>query len=185
MAASYSIIYICTRAPTPSISRALFRGLHGYPSAAQGHLSSIQPNLGLPHTHPPLTSSINTIIAIWRSSILFRTISLLSDPLYSPASFIVHSYMHLFVSNFFFPTELFKTSSQEQSLPFSQHFSSPCLCLVEHRWNNYYCLIRTLFRIYLKFSITQHTSMLPHGVPPSVSHETFNPPPLPLVTTGI
>ena len=32
---------------------------------------SIQPNLGLPHTRPPLTSAINTLLAIRYSSILY------------------------------------------------------------------------------------------------------------------
>ena len=33
-------------------------------------IPSIQPNIGLPSTRPPLTSDINTLLAIWYSSIL-------------------------------------------------------------------------------------------------------------------
>ena len=44
--------------------------LHHHPSAAQGHLHASQPNLSLLHTRSPLTSAINTLLAIWYSFIL-------------------------------------------------------------------------------------------------------------------
>ena len=50
-----------------------------------------QPNLGLPFTRTPLTSSLNTLVAIQYSSIFsmsLQTISILSDPLFSPTPFI-------------------------------------------------------------------------------------------------
>ena len=79
MAAWNSLSYICTRA------------LHSFQSFA--HCSSpsavipllpkatftpsMQPNLGLPRTRPPLTSAMNTLLAIPYSSILFPFSSIL------------------------------------------------------------------------------------------------------------
>ena len=57
------------------------------PKATFTHLSS---HLGLPRTRPPLTTAINTLVAIRYSSILStcQTISTISDPLYSQTPFI-------------------------------------------------------------------------------------------------
>ena len=52
------------------VFHALLRSLNSYYSVAQGHFTpSIQPNLRLPHTHPPITPAINTLLAIQYSSI--------------------------------------------------------------------------------------------------------------------
>ena len=95
MAAWNSFSYICTRAlhsflsfahcPAASIVIPLL------PKAT--FTPSIQPTLGLSHTRPPLTSAINTLLAIRYSSILStaQTISILSDPHYSLAPFLFHA----------------------------------------------------------------------------------------------
>ena len=60
-------------------------------SFRQGHFTpSIQSNLGLPRTRPPLTAAINTFW-IYGSNPFFphaQTISILSNPLYSLTSFL-------------------------------------------------------------------------------------------------
>ena len=57
-------------------------------------MPSIQPNLGLPRTSPPLTSANYTFLTM--RSYLFsprvQTISILSDPLYSPAPLLFQFY---------------------------------------------------------------------------------------------
>ena len=73
MAASHSIIYMCTRALHSFISRLLKATSTPF----------IQPNHGLPRTRPTLTSAINTLLAILYSSILCST--LLSCSLSIPA----------------------------------------------------------------------------------------------------
>ena len=74
MAAENSFSYICTRA----LQSPLFRSFM-YCRAASTvvpvlhkatFIPSIQPNLGLPRTRPPLTFAINTLLAIRCSSIL-------------------------------------------------------------------------------------------------------------------
>ena len=57
--------------PLFPIFRSLTRSLHRHSSIAQGHHHTIHPaTLGLPRTRPPLTSAINTLLAIRYSSIL-------------------------------------------------------------------------------------------------------------------
>ena len=97
---------------------------------------SIQPNLGLPHTRPPLTSAINTF---WPFGFhpLFpndQTILILSDLLYLP--FYTSSPTHLFIHN---STHSWHSNqiSQKHSLSFSQHFTYPMPCSVLCRWHNY------------------------------------------------
>ena len=57
--------------PLFRIFRALSRNLLRHPLLPKATFTtSIQPNLGLPRTRPPLTSSINTLLALRYSSIL-------------------------------------------------------------------------------------------------------------------
>ena len=95
---------------------------------------SIQPNLGLPRTRPPLTSAINNFEAVYGSTHTFfshaQTISILSDPLYSQLPFYSSSPTHIFIPTWKHQTwtlqpNFSNTSSQEHSLSFSQHFSYP------------------------------------------------------------
>ena len=89
--------------PLLPIFRALSRSLDNHSSIAQGHLHtihpSIQPNLCLPHTQPPITSAINTLLAV-RYTPFFphaQTISILCDPLYLsiPALLCTSSFLTL------------------------------------------------------------------------------------------
>ena len=67
MAAWNSIRYIIMHQGCAlfSIFRALSRSLNRHSSVAQGHLHTIHPpHLWLPRTRPPLTSAINTLLAI-------------------------------------------------------------------------------------------------------------------------
>ena len=92
MAVWNSLSYICSRALHSFLSfahcRAASTVIALLPKAT--FTPSIQPNLGLPRTHHPLTSAINTLLAIRYSSILPRTqtISILSDPLFSLTAFL-------------------------------------------------------------------------------------------------
>ena len=91
---------------------------------------SIQPNLGLPHTRPPLTSAINTLLAIRYSSILSTCLNhlntlwsaLLDNSLSIPALLRTSSFLTLSVT---LQPSFSDTSSQEHSLSFSQYFSYP------------------------------------------------------------
>ena len=89
---------------------------------------SIQPNLGLPRTRPPLTSAINTLLAIRYSSILSTCpnhLNILSDPFYSLTPFYSSSPTYLFIPNSIHSRHSDQTSSHEHLLSFSQHFSYP------------------------------------------------------------
>ena len=74
---THSVTYV-PGLSTLLIFRASTRGLHRYSSVAQDHLHTIHPNLGLSCTHPPLNSAINTLLAIWYSSILSTCLNHLS-----------------------------------------------------------------------------------------------------------
>ena len=94
MAAWNSFSYICTKALDSFRSfahcRAASTVITLLPKAT--FTPCIQPNyLGLPRTHPPLTSTINTLLAIRYSSILShaQTISIPSDLLYSLTPFLI------------------------------------------------------------------------------------------------
>ena len=105
---------------------------------------SIQPNLGLPRTRPPLTSAISTLLAIRYSSILstcpnhLNTLSfasaLLADSLSIPA---------LLRTSSFHTTHSWHSNQTFQTLHLNNiHFPSlstsytPCLCS-QRRWYNY------------------------------------------------
>ena len=87
-----SLSYICTRAFHSFLPFAYYRTaslvIPLLPKAT--FTTSIQPNLCLPRTCNPLTSAINTFLAIRYSSILShaQTISILSDLLYSLTPFL-------------------------------------------------------------------------------------------------
>ena len=72
MAVWNSFSYICTRALYAFLTVvhccAASTVIPMLPKAT--FTPSIQPNLGLPHTRPPLTSAISTLLAIWYSFIL-------------------------------------------------------------------------------------------------------------------
>ena len=93
----------------------------------------IQPKLSLPHTRPPLTYAINTFLIIQYSSILSTCPNhlILFDLLYSLTPILLQlSYAPLYSYLYPFMTlqpNFSNTSSQEHSLPFSQHFSYPTL----------------------------------------------------------
>ena len=59
--------------PLLSILRAISRRFHRHPPDAKSHLCtiSIQPNLDLPRTHPPLTSAMDTHLPIRYWSIIY------------------------------------------------------------------------------------------------------------------
>ena len=87
---------------------------------------SIQPYLILPLTRPPLTSAINTLLAIRYASILstcpthLNTLrsALLAYSIFIPAQLRTSSFVTL-------QPKFSSTSSQEHSLSFSEHFSYP------------------------------------------------------------
>ena len=91
---------------------------------------SIQPNLCLPSTRPPLSSTINTLLAIpYTLHVRAQTISILSDPLCSSTPFLYqlsyappHSQLYIFVT---FQPNFSNTSSQEHSLSFCSTSRTP------------------------------------------------------------
>ena len=91
--------------------------------------SSIQPNLDLPHTCTPHTSTINTLLAIQYSSILFTCPNHLNSPWSSllAKSFSILAYLHASslrtLSIYDTPTKFLKHLISRTSLFFSQHFS--------------------------------------------------------------
>ena len=145
MEAWNSFSYICTRA------------LHSFRSFTQCRSESIvipllpkatftpsiQPNLGLPHTRPPLTSAINILLAIQYSSILstcpnhLNTLwfALLANSRAIPALLRTSSFLTIHSRH---------SNQTSQTLHFKNiHFPSlstshtPCLCTVQRRWYNY------------------------------------------------
>ena len=76
-----SIIYILYTPGSLLLSNicSLLSRLHCHPPAARTHLCpihpSIQPNFSLPCTHPKLTSIMDTLLAIWYSSILCMSLN--------------------------------------------------------------------------------------------------------------
>ena len=92
---------------------------------------SIQANLGLPRTSPPLTSAINTLLARWYSSVLSErqnyintlwstlfTDSIILKLFYAP----LHSQHYPFVT---LPSYISITSSQEHHFHFLSHQMHP------------------------------------------------------------
>ena len=145
-----SFSYICTRA------------LHSFRSFAHCRAAStvfsllpkvtftpsIQPNLGLPRTRPPLPSAINTLLDIWYSSILSKCpnhlntlwSALLANSLSIPALLRTSSFQTLSFATL--QQNFSNTSFQEHSLSFSQRFSYPMPLL---RTTPLVLLLRTLF----------------------------------------
>ena len=79
-----SQIHLLKGSPLIPIFSTLLHSLHCHSSVAQGHLHPIHPAwFWSLCTCPPMTSAINTLLAIWYSSILAQTIAILSDPFYS------------------------------------------------------------------------------------------------------
>ena len=115
---------------------------------------SIQPNLGLPRTRPPPTSSINTLLAIRYSLILstYPNFSTLSDPLYSPTPFLFQLFYtprnsKLYPMNRETTNKLLKHFLSRTITFFSQHFSYPTPLLRTAP------LVQLLLRIYPQSSI--------------------------------
>ena len=138
--------------PLLLVLSALSRSLHRHPSASQGHLYTIQPNLGLPRTRPPLTSTINTLLVIRYSSILskcsnhFNT----SDLLYMPDRFLFQLSTHLSIQNSFHrntPTKhcISRTFNFLLSVLLIAHATAPynavCSFAPSHRYFRIYPLI--------------------------------------------
>ena len=142
---------------------------------------SIQANLVLPRSHPPLTSTINTLLAILSMCV---TLSLLSAALKSPAPFrlqlfsaLLHSWLYPFV---ILPPNISNTSSPEHSLSFSQHFSysflkmpvSPLLSVPSTRHMNLSFLQPFLKRIFsFRPPLNHHSLNLSSLHPPHLMHE--------------
>ena len=136
MASRNSFSYICTRALHSfrwfEHCRAASTVIPLLPKAT--FTPSIQSYLGLHRTHPPLTSAINTLLAIQYSSILstcpnhFNTLwsALLANSLSITALLHTSSFLTLCLYPFVILQPNFSnTSSQEHSLSFSQHFAYP------------------------------------------------------------
>ena len=117
-----SFSYICTRTLHSFRSfahcRAASTVIPLLPKATS--TPSIQPNLGLPHTRPPLTSAATSFWP-YDTHPFFphaQTISILSD---------LRSPMHLFIHTR-------QPNISNTSLSTSR---TPCLCIAQRRWYNY------------------------------------------------
>ena len=114
MAGWNSFSYICTRALHSFWFFAHWRAastvINLLPKAT--FTSSIQPNLGLPRTRPPLTSA-STPFWIYTHSFFphAQTISILSDLLYSQLPFYSSSPTHLFIINSMMPLNLIRVKN--------------------------------------------------------------------------
>ena len=165
MTAWNSFSYICTRA------------LHSFRSFAHCRAAStvipllpkatftpfIQPNLGLPRTRPPLTSAINTFLAIRNSFIIYtcpnhlNTLrsALLANSLSLPAHLRTSSFLTLSIRDT--PTKLLKHFISKTSLSFSQHFSYSMPLLPTSTLVQLLCHIDTSWPLYC----SAHFSALP------------------------
>ena len=132
MAAWNSFSYICTRAIHSFLSFAHCRAASAVILLLpkDTFTPSIQPNLGLPGTRPPLTSAINTLLAAIQYSSILSTCpnylntlwsALLANSLSIPALLRTSSFLTLSIRDT--PRNFSNTSSQEHSLSFSQQFS--------------------------------------------------------------
>ena len=101
---THSCSYICTRALHAFRCLAHCRAASTVtPLLPKATTPSIQPNLGLPCTRPPLTSAINTLLAIRYSSILSRCpnhlnthwSAILANPVSIPALLRTSSFLSL------------------------------------------------------------------------------------------
>ena len=96
---------------------------------------SFQPNLGLPHTRPPLTSAIYTFLAIRYSSILStypNHLNTIRTTIFANSLSIlclIRTYSLPTLSILDTKIKLLEHLSQEHSLSFSQHFSYPMFLL--------------------------------------------------------
>ena len=142
--------------------------------------SSIQPNLGLHRTRPPLTSAINTLLG--RRYQLFPHAKTISNsligstrllPLYSRSHthLIIHNSIHSWHSNQTYQTLHLK------DIPFPSLSTSytPCICSIQRRWCNYSVICR-LHGLHPQSSIAQHTlQRAPCSIPliNSVHHIPF------------
>ena len=122
-------LFIPPSFPLLPIFLSLSRSHHRHPSAAMHCTAtftpSIQPNLGLPRTRTPLTSTINTLLAIRNSSVPPRVHSLIHStrqlPFYSSSFKRISSFLTVSIRDN--PANFSNSSTQEHALSFSQRFS--------------------------------------------------------------
>ena len=143
-------LYICTRALHCFISFA-----HCCAASTAGPLPptatfmpSLQPDLGLPFISPPLTSAINTLLALQYSSILStcpnHLNTLWSALLAAPTPLYTSSPTHLIISNSIHSWHSNQTSQtlhlKNINFPSRSTSHTPCLCSVQCSWYNYSCI---------------------------------------------
>ena len=130
--------------------------IHPLPKAT--FTPSIQPYLGLKCTRPPLTSAINTLLAIQYSSILstcphhLNTLwsALLTYSLSIPALLRTSSFLTLFIRGT--PTKLLKHFISRTFNFLPQHFSyTPSLCSVQRRCQEAHHILILTIIIYNRF----------------------------------
>ena len=164
MAVSISINYICTRALHSFLS-----SVHHWASSTVIPLlskitliQSIQPNLGLTRTRAPLTSAVETLLAMRSSSILstypnhLNTVPICVNHLNTlwstlpPTLFLFEPFYEPLRPNSIHSCHSYHTSKtfhlKNTHSPSLCTSHTPCLCPIQCRWQNY-TFIQTLFCI--------------------------------------